>query len=38
VSVKLGTLSRTAKPASGVLFGHVAAKPQEVEAVRWRKG
>jgi hypothetical protein len=33
VPVKLGTLFRTAKPASGVLFGYVAAKQQEMEAV-----
>jgi hypothetical protein len=33
VPLKLGTLFRTAKPASGVLFGYVAAKPQDVQAV-----
>jgi|RhiMetdeSRZDD1v2_1073273.scaffolds.fasta_scaffold472998_2 hypothetical protein len=33
VPVKLGTLSRTAKPASCVLFGFVAAEPQDVQAV-----
>jgi hypothetical protein len=33
VPVKLGTLSRTAKPASGVLFGYVAAKQQEMEVI-----
>jgi hypothetical protein len=33
VPVKLGTLFRTAKPASGVLFGYVAAKQQEMESV-----
>jgi hypothetical protein len=37
VPVKLGTLSRTAKPASGVLLGYVAAKQQEMEAVAGRK-
>jgi hypothetical protein len=33
VPVKLGTLFRTAKPASGVLFGYVAAKQQEMEVI-----